>query len=126
MLPVRRFADVMHMTLQIQGDDSHHTTVATRIQPHSHAPRVEVERPATAGLLAYGSNGSPDLPNRWTRSVALWASLAVYSCGGSRGFIRRTQILSAKYRVPFSPARAKARTGTVTRLKANRPAVNGQ
>lgn len=90
-----------------------------RTKPYPRTPRAEVERPATAGLLAYGSNGPPSLPNRWSRSVALWASLAVYSCGGSRGF-ERTDVNTVRQAPRSLFTRARTREPSRTRRQTER------
>src|SRR5262245_18269494 len=84
--------------------------------PLARAPRAGDGRHVPAGLLACGSGASPP-PSRRMPAVASGATLAAYSCGGSRGF----EVSTTSHRVPFSLSQPNAgRDETVTRNRSNR------
>src|ERR1700733_6544534 len=82
------------------GDLTRHTYRRHYGCPLPRTPRASDGRLVPAGLLARGSNASPPPSRRMDRQWLSGATLAAYSCGGSRGVERPMPLVTA---FPFHP-----------------------
>ena len=85
--------------------------------PLNRAPRADDGRLVPAGLLAHGSCASPP-PSRRLPGSGIGATLAAYSCGGSRGF-EDADLAPRSLFTRRSPNRSHGRTVT-RRIEAKR------